>query len=136
MKQTLLLLTFFFLSFVASAQRDSGPSCQNCFGNNAERSQIVIYPNPVTEFVGVNDDNEVVRRLDIFNLMQDRKMEESMIRIPFDDDMLKLANKAANIVSSDFLDFCVGAIRHHEEKVIEDESGEELNQGNGLPKAS
>ena len=76
------------------------------------------------------------RLLDIFNLMQDRKMEESMIRIPFDDDMLKLANKAANIVSSDFLDFCVGAIRHHEEKVIEDESGEELNQGNGLPKAS
>ena len=69
MKQTLLLLTFFFLSFAASAQRDSGPSCQNCFGNNAERSQIVIYPNPVTEFVGVNDDNELVRRLDIFNLM-------------------------------------------------------------------
>ena len=69
MKQTLLLLTFFFLSFVASAQRESGPNCQNCFGSGAERAQIVIYPNPVTEFVGVNDENEQVRRLDIFNLM-------------------------------------------------------------------
>ncbi len=69
MKQTLLLLSFFFLSFVASAQRESGPNCQTCFGSNGERVQIMIYPNPITEFVGINDENEQVRRLDIFNLM-------------------------------------------------------------------
>lgn len=69
MKHILLLFIFCILNLATFAQRESGPSCINCFGNNAEKTQILVYPNPVTEFIGINDETEQVRRLDIFNLM-------------------------------------------------------------------
>ncbi len=73
MKQILLVFSFFMFSMVAfGQQRDGGPNsnCNNCFGNNSpEKVQLLVYPNPITEFLGVNDDADQVRRVDIFNLM-------------------------------------------------------------------
>jgi Secretion system C-terminal sorting domain len=68
MKQILLLFIFSILSFAASAQRDGGPSqnCQNCYTGAA---QLLVYPNPITEFLSINDENDQIRRLDIYNLM-------------------------------------------------------------------
>ena len=44
--------------------------------------------------------------------------ETSHIRIPFTDELLELAHKAASIVSADFQDFCARAILHRAEELI------------------
>lgn len=44
--------------------------------------------------------------------------ETSLIRVPFPDDLLEKAHKAASIVSTEFQAYCSLAIRHHAENLL------------------
>ena len=62
-------------------------------------------------------------RLAAIRAMMEDEDNTSMVRIPFTDDLLELAHKAASIVSAEFQDYCSRAIRHEAEKDLEESQG-------------
>lgn len=69
MKHFLLILFIGLFSNGLLAQREN--SCINC-GNEgsgfATKAAIMVYPNPVTDYVAVADENDKVTRLEFYNL--------------------------------------------------------------------
>jgi hypothetical protein len=65
----------FFTLFSAVVLAQSDKSCINCGSNNdffnntaGFRSSISLYPNPATDYVGVNDESDRVVRIEFYNL--------------------------------------------------------------------
>jgi Secretion system C-terminal sorting domain len=56
MKHVLLIITFFTTSFALQAQKSS-------------KIDLSVYPNPATEYISVQDDNEVVGQMLVYNLV-------------------------------------------------------------------
>jgi hypothetical protein len=74
MKHILLYLFILVFSSTLFAQREN--TCINC-GNNgidnsgssfATKAAIMVYPNPVTDYIAVSDDNDRVVKLEFYNL--------------------------------------------------------------------
>lgn len=70
MKHILLILFVGLLSNSLFAQRES--SCINC-GNDgnsvfATKAAVMVYPNPVVDYIAVADENEKVAKLEFYNL--------------------------------------------------------------------
>lgn len=63
MKHTLLIVFSIFLANFAFAQSE------NSFSFSASKNvAVTVYPNPATDYIALNDDNERVTKIELYNL--------------------------------------------------------------------
>lgn len=84
MKYLVLFVLFSMFSLGLFAQSDK--SCISCGSNSGDffsngsafKSTITVFPNPAADYVGVNDENDRVVRIEFYNLTG-RQMRTSTI---------------------------------------------------------
>ena len=76
---------FAFGLYTAGLFAQSDKSCINCGANNeffsnssTFKTAVSVFPNPATEFVGINDENDRVVRIEFYNLTG-RQLKSSTI---------------------------------------------------------
>jgi hypothetical protein len=82
MKQIVLAVTFLLFSFATFAQTKENGNCYGCGGNSGSYNSsyhnqdntttttidLKVFPNPTSDFIGLNDNDEV-SQISIFNLV-------------------------------------------------------------------
>ncbi|MFZ4544323.1 MAG: T9SS type A sorting domain-containing protein [Saprospiraceae bacterium] len=72
MKHLILCIVFSTLSIALFAQSDK--SCINCgsnsdfFSNSSYKTTLNVYPNPTSDYIGINDDSDRVVKIEFYNL--------------------------------------------------------------------
>ena len=66
MKQALLFLAFIFLAGTASYAQQ-GAYAQS--KSQKPEQQLIVYPNPATQFIGVNGNKSEVKQIIVYNLV-------------------------------------------------------------------